>query len=163
MATLQLHLSFKPSYGIRGCSPQWFHLWYSKLSTLSSALSPSLVNHFSTSPAKSDHWPSIFPVPLFSYDDELRLKKGNEDLQEKGPTLIVPRDRIWNKYPGKIVWNCVLLQSLPQRLGKDPNRHGSICFNRKTPMSKTEGRTMDRNRGKPAWSFRCSTTVRNSP
>ncbi|KAL6480783.1 hypothetical protein MHYP_G00118160 [Metynnis hypsauchen] len=42
--------------------------------------------------SRSDQWPSQFPVPLFSYDVELRLQKANEDLKKNGMTLNVTRD-----------------------------------------------------------------------
>ncbi|KAL6486211.1 hypothetical protein MHYP_G00056030 [Metynnis hypsauchen] len=42
--------------------------------------------------SRSDHWPSQFPIPLFSYDVELRLQKANEDFKKNGMTLNVTRD-----------------------------------------------------------------------
>ncbi|KAK7160651.1 hypothetical protein R3I93_008342 [Phoxinus phoxinus] len=66
----------------------------SMTSTQSSASSPHSVFPLSTS--RFEQWPSMFPVPSFSYDVELRLKKANEDLQENGTALIVPRDMKMN-------------------------------------------------------------------
>jgi len=66
----------------------------SMTSTQSSASLPHSVSPLSTS--RSEQWPSMFPVPSFSYDVELRLKKANEDLQENGTALIVPRDMKMN-------------------------------------------------------------------
>ncbi|KAL7873971.1 hypothetical protein SRHO_G00049410 [Serrasalmus rhombeus] len=42
--------------------------------------------------SRSDQWPSQFPIPLFSYDVELRLQKANEDFKKNGTTLNVTRD-----------------------------------------------------------------------
>ncbi len=39
----------------------------------------------------SVHWPSPFPVPVFSYDVELSLAKGNECFKDSGALLNVAR------------------------------------------------------------------------
>lgn len=41
---------------------------------------------------KAEQWPSPFPVPLFSYDVELRLAKGNELFSESRTLLTMPRE-----------------------------------------------------------------------
>ncbi|XP_063066756.1 uncharacterized protein LOC134458384 [Engraulis encrasicolus] len=57
-----------------------------------SPLSPSTgATQSSSSSVRLEQWPSVFPLPSFSYDVELRLRKANEDF-EKGKTLVVPRD-----------------------------------------------------------------------
>lgn len=41
---------------------------------------------------RSEHWPSKFPIPCFSYDVELKLQKANEEYEKNGKSLTVPRD-----------------------------------------------------------------------
>lgn len=40
----------------------------------------------------ASEWPSPFPVPSFSYDVELKLRKGNETFQKTGKGLSLTRD-----------------------------------------------------------------------
>lgn len=40
----------------------------------------------------AEQWPSQFQIPVFSYDVELRLAKGNELFKDSGALLTVPRE-----------------------------------------------------------------------
>ncbi|GAA6101253.1 uncharacterized protein LOC113633890 [Tachysurus ichikawai] len=41
---------------------------------------------------KDKPWPTAFPIPIFTYDVELRLRQGNEAFRKDGTLLSVPRD-----------------------------------------------------------------------
>uniref|UniRef100_A0A9J8ANK3 Sterile alpha motif domain-containing protein 3-like n=1 Tax=Cyprinus carpio carpio TaxID=630221 RepID=A0A9J8ANK3_CYPCA len=64
-------------------------------STLSVQPSTSATSSDSTQVAsllRSEHWPSKFPIPCFSYDVELKLQKANEEYEKNGKSLTVSRD-----------------------------------------------------------------------
>ncbi|KAL0152285.1 hypothetical protein M9458_052008, partial [Cirrhinus mrigala] len=48
--------------------------------------------HSETSAARSQPWPTTFPIPVFTYDVELRLRHGNEVFRKDGTLLSIPRD-----------------------------------------------------------------------
>ncbi|XP_059399324.1 sterile alpha motif domain-containing protein 3-like [Carassius carassius] len=55
-----------------------------------STSSPSI--HSELSAARSQPWPTTFPIPVFTYDVELRLRQGNEAFRKDGTLLSIPRD-----------------------------------------------------------------------
>lgn len=55
-----------------------------------STSSPSI--HSELSATRSQPWPTTFPIPVFTYDVELRLKQGNEAFRKDGTLLSIPRD-----------------------------------------------------------------------
>lgn len=59
-------------------------------SSTPSTTSPSINSE--PSPARSQPWPTNFPIPVFTYDVELRLRQGNEAFRMDGALLSVPRD-----------------------------------------------------------------------
>lgn len=69
-------------------------------SAISSIDTASVSSASSFSPSSSTHtymrstsqWPNPFPIPIFSYDVELKLRKGNEVYEKAGANLSVTRD-----------------------------------------------------------------------
>uniref|UniRef100_A0A672MGJ6 PB1 domain-containing protein n=1 Tax=Sinocyclocheilus grahami TaxID=75366 RepID=A0A672MGJ6_SINGR len=59
-------------------------------SSCPSTSSPSI--HSEPSAARSQSWPTAFPIPVFTYDVELRLRQGNEAFRKDGTLLSIPRD-----------------------------------------------------------------------
>ncbi|XP_057184230.1 sterile alpha motif domain-containing protein 3-like [Triplophysa rosa] len=62
------------------------------LSESSSPLTSSASIHSESYAARSQPWPTAFPIPLFVYDAELRLRQGNEAFRKYGTLLSIPRD-----------------------------------------------------------------------
>lgn len=91
-ATLKLHWELVLSPMAEDGHLSDFSLDTASMTSTQSSSSSSHSDFPPPARSRSDQWPSKFPVPLFSYDVELRLKRANEDLQENGTTLIVPRD-----------------------------------------------------------------------
>ncbi|KAL2082779.1 hypothetical protein ACEWY4_022597 [Coilia grayii] len=91
-ATLRIHWEVVLSPVVDDAHLSDFTLDTASLTSTQSPSSP----HSPLSACRLEQWPSMFPVPSFSYDVELRLKKANEDLQENGTALIVPRDMKMN-------------------------------------------------------------------
>lgn len=61
-------------------------------SVSSPASSHSSSSNFQTFMRRISEWPSPFPIPSFSYDVELKLRKGNEVFEKTGKGLSVTRD-----------------------------------------------------------------------
>uniref|UniRef100_A0A672MLD1 PB1 domain-containing protein n=1 Tax=Sinocyclocheilus grahami TaxID=75366 RepID=A0A672MLD1_SINGR len=59
-------------------------------SSCPSTSSPSI--HSEPSAARSQSWPTAFPIPVFTYDVELSLRQGNEAFRKDGTLLSIPRD-----------------------------------------------------------------------
>uniref|UniRef100_A0A671PRC5 PB1 domain-containing protein n=1 Tax=Sinocyclocheilus anshuiensis TaxID=1608454 RepID=A0A671PRC5_9TELE len=59
-------------------------------SSCPSTSSPSI--HSEPSAARSQSWPTAFPIPVFTYDVELRLRQRNEAFRKDGTLLSIPRD-----------------------------------------------------------------------
>lgn len=62
------------------------------LSESSSPSTSSASTHSESSDARSQPWPITFPIPVFTYDMELRLRQGNEAFRKHGTLLSIPRD-----------------------------------------------------------------------
>lgn len=62
------------------------------LSESSSPSTSSPIIHSESSAARSQPWPTAFPIPVFTYDVELRLRQGNEAFRKDGTLLSIPRD-----------------------------------------------------------------------
>nr|XP_054606034.1 sterile alpha motif domain-containing protein 3-like isoform X1 [Nothobranchius furzeri] len=61
--------------------------------TLSASSSTSTSSSQSVSfSGRSQHWPTVFPVPTFSFDVELRLRQGNEIFESHGKLLTLSKD-----------------------------------------------------------------------
>ncbi len=62
------------------------------LCELSSPSTSSPGIHSEPPAARSQPWPTTFPIPVFAYDVELRLRQGNETFRKDGTFLSIPRD-----------------------------------------------------------------------
>ncbi|XP_063336328.1 uncharacterized protein LOC134631700 [Pelmatolapia mariae] len=60
--------------------------------SVSSASSFSPSSSTQTYMRSTSQWPNPFPIPIFSYDVELKLRKGNEVYEKAGANLSVTRD-----------------------------------------------------------------------
>ncbi|ROL53305.1 Retrotransposon-derived protein PEG10 [Anabarilius grahami] len=66
-----------------------------------------------TSLLRSEHWPSKFPIPCFSYDVDLKLQKANEEYEKNGKSLTVSRD-ILMEVLGKLAEAIYIFKAYPK-------------------------------------------------
>lgn len=58
----------------------------------SPSTSSSVSSHSESFAGRSQPWPTVFPLPTFSYDVELRLRQGNDAFRKDGTRLSISRD-----------------------------------------------------------------------